>query len=174
MSRLLFYWRGKLSMEVDVNLKHYQKINVLIWGSIISFVLILTFLGYSLDRSDSMSPVESTAQINQIMFLFAVIIAFGILFFKRSLFHPRKIIEKLSDQSPGEKISQALARLRKNYIIVWAMGETIGIIGFINYMITIDVQYLLVFSVVSIYSILINMPRISLAEMCVNLVKENQ
>lgn len=161
-------------MDVNVNLKNYQKINVLIWGSIITFVLILTFLGYFLDRSGSMATLENAAQINQIMFLAAVIIAFGILFFKRSLFHPRKIIEKLLDQSPVQKINQALARLRKNYIIVWAMGETIGIIGFINYMITLDIQYLLVFSVVSIYSILINMPRIALAEMCVDLVKENQ
>jgi hypothetical protein len=161
-------------MEVEVNLKNYQKTNVLIWVSIISFVIILTFLGYFLDQLGSMLPAQSAAQINQAMFLLAVVIAFGILFFKRSLFNPKKIIENPLDQSPDEKVSQALTRLRRNYIMVWAMGETIGIIGFINYMITVDAQYLLVFSVVSIYSILINMPRISLAEMCVNLVKENQ
>ncbi len=73
-----------------------------------------------------------------------------------------------------EKIDFTLARLRRNYVIVWAMGETIGIVGFVNYMVTIDIQYLLVFSVVSIYSILINMPRVSIAESCLALVEENQ
>ena len=57
--------------------------------------------------------------------------------------------------------------------IVWALGEAIGIIGFINYMLTINHQYLLVFSVVSVYSILINMPRLVVAEKCIELVKEN-
>ena len=54
------------------------------------------------------------------------------------------------------------------------MGEAIGVIGFVNYMVTADIQYLLVFSVVSIYSILINMPRISVAESCVEFVNEKQ
>ena len=161
-------------METEGNLKQYQKINVLIWVSIISFVIILTFLGYFLDSLGTMLPAQSALQINQVLFLLAVVIAFGILFFKRSLFNPKKIIVSALDQSLQGKIDQTLAKLRRNYIIVWAMGESIGIIGFINYMVTIDIQYLLVFSVVSVYSILINMPRISVAERCVELVKENQ
>jgi len=161
-------------MGSDINLKQYQKTNILIWVSIISFVIILTLLGYFLDRSGSMMPAQSAAQINQVMFLLAVVIAFGILFFKRSLFNPNRIVDDSLDRSTAEKVNQTLTGLRRNYVIVWALGETIGIIGFINYMITIDTQYLLVFSVVSIYSILINMPRISLAERCVDLVRENQ
>lgn len=160
-------------MEADVNIQQYHRINILIWVSIISFVIILTLLGYFLDSSGTMLPAQNALQINQILFLLAVIIAFGILFLKRSLFNPKKIIVSALDQSLQEKIDQTLAKLRRNYIIVWAMGEIIGIIGFINYMVTVDVQYLLVFSVVSIYSILINMPRISIAESCVDLVKEN-
>jgi hypothetical protein len=121
-----------------------------------------------------MLPAQHSAQINQVMFLLAVVIAFGILFFKRSLFNPKKIIDSLFEKSLSEKIDIVLSIIRRNYIIVWVMGETIGIIGFINYMVTIDTQYLLVFAVVSIYSILINMPRIDIAERCVELVKENQ
>jgi uncharacterized membrane protein YedE/YeeE len=121
----------------------------------------------------TLRPVENAAQINQIMFLLAVVIAFGILFFKRSLFHPKKLIENTYETSLAEKSTAALAKLRKNYIIVWAMGEAIGILGFINYILTADFQYLLVFAVVSIYSILINLPRINVAERCVELVEEN-
>jgi hypothetical protein len=140
-------------MEENVNIKQYQRTNVLIWVSILSFVIILTLLAYLLDTSSAMLPANNAAQINQVMFLLAVVIAFGILFFKRSLFNPRKIIDSPIGKSPSDKVEFVLAKLRRNYIIVWAMGETIGIIGFINYMITVDIQYLFVFSVVSIYSI---------------------
>ena len=160
-------------METDDNLKQFHRTNVIIWVSILSFVIILTALAYILDRTNTMLPVQEAAQINQVMFLLAVIIAFGILFFKRSLFNPKKIIESPFEKSLPEKMDLVLSKLRKNYIIVWAMGETIGIIGFINYIFTVDIQYLLVFAVVGIYSILINMPRITVAARCIELVKEN-
>jgi MFS family permease len=160
-------------MENDENIKQYHRMNVIFWGSILSFVVILTVLGYILDSLNTLRPVQNAAQVNQIMFLLAVVIAFGILFFKRSLFNPKKLIDTPFEKPLPEKINLVLAKLRKNYIIVWAMGETIGIIGFVNYILTVDIQYLLVFSVVSIYSILINLPRIAIAKRCVELVKEN-
>jgi hypothetical protein len=159
-------------MENDKGLKQYHKVNVLIWGSILVFVIILTLLAYFLDSMNSLQPVENAVQINQILFLIAVILAFSILFFKRSLFNPNKLIEIPFEKSLEEKTSLVLAKLRKNYIIVWAMGEAIGILGFVNYILTADIQYLLVFVVVSAYSILINIPRIAVAERCVELVKE--
>jgi hypothetical protein len=160
-------------METDDDVTQYHRTNVLIWVSILLFVIILTVIAYVLNSSETMLPEQETAQINQVLFLLAVIIAFGILFFKRSLFNPSKIIEAPSDQSLPQKINLALSKLRRNYVIVWALGEAIGIIGLINYMLTINHQYLLVFSVVSVYSILINMPRVVVAEKCIELVKEN-
>lgn len=161
-------------MEENGILQQYHRINILIWGAIISFVIILTLLGYFLDSSNTMFPAESAAQVNQVLFLMAVVIAFGILLFKRSLFNPKKLANSPIEMTLQEKTDLVLARLRRNYVIVWAMGETIGVIGFVNYMVTTDIQYLLVFSVVSIYSILINMPRQSVAESCMELIKEKQ
>jgi len=160
-------------MEENGKIQQFHRTNVLIWVAIISFVIILTLLAYFLESTNTMLPAENAAQVNQVLFLMAVVIAFGILFFKRSLFNLRKIVESPFEKSLPEKIDFVLTRLRRNYVIVWAMGETIGVIGFVNYMITIDIQYLLVFTVVSIYSILINMPRISVAESCMELAKEN-
>jgi hypothetical protein len=160
-------------MENDEGLKQYHKVNVLMWGSILVFIIILTLLAYFLDSMNTLQPVENAVQINQILFLIAVILAFGILFFKRSLFNPKKLIETPFEKSLEEKTNLVLAKLRKNYIIVWAMGEAIGILGFVNYILTADLQYLFVFVVVSAYSILINIPRIAVAERCIELVTEN-
>jgi hypothetical protein len=174
-SRFVGYKIGvRLNMEENGKIIQYHRTNILIWGAIVSFVIILTLLAYYLDSSNTLLPAESAAQVNQVLFLMAVVIAFGILFLKRSLFNPKKIIESPIEKPPPEKIDFVLARLRRNYVIVWAMGEIIGVIGFVNYMVTVDIQYLLVFTVVSIYSILINMPRISVAESCMELAKENQ
>jgi hypothetical protein len=160
-------------MENDEGLNQYHRINVFLWISILFFVVILTLLAYFFDSMDTLRPMENATQINQIMFLIAVVIAFGILFFKRSLFNPKKLIEIPNEKSIEEKSGLVLAKLRKNYIIVWAMGETIGILGFVNYILTTDLQYLLVLSVVSIYSLLINLPRLAVAERYVKLVREN-
>lgn len=160
-------------MENDEGLKQYHRINVFLWVSILFFVVILTLLAYFFDSMDTLRPMENAAQINQIMFLIAVVIAFGILFFKRSLFNPKKLIGIPNEKSIEEKSGLVLAKLRKNYIIVWAMGETIGILGFVNYILTTDLQYLLVLAVVSIYSLLINLPRLAVAERFVELVREN-
>ena len=160
-------------MENDEDLKQYHKINVILWGSILIFVIILTLLAYFFDSMNTLRALEGAAQINQIMFLIAVVLAFGILFFKRSLFNPKRIIETPFEKSLEEKTNLVLSKLRRNYIIVWAMGEAIGILGFVNYIMTTDLQYLLVFSVVSVYSIIINIPRIAIAERCIELVKEN-
>ena len=141
--------------------------------TVIVFIAILTLLAFVLDSSRVFLPTDNAAQINQVMFLIAVVIAFVILFFKRSLFIPGKIVDISFEKSLSEKVDIILMRIRKNYIIVWALGEAIGIIGFVNYIFTVDRQYFLVFAVVSIYSILINMPRIALAERCVELLQEN-
>lgn len=161
-------------MESENTIKEFHRFNVLIWTAIIVSVVILSVIAFILDNSQMFVPVSNAIQINQIMFLIAVVIAFAILFFKRSLFIPGKLVNIPSEIINPEKFKIVLSRIRKNYIIVWALGEAIGVIGFINYILTADRQYLYVFALVSIYSILINIPRIAFVERCLDLVEGNQ
>jgi hypothetical protein len=131
-------------------------------------------LTYILDESKVFVPVDNAVQFNQVMFLIAVALAFAILFFKRSLFIPGKIVDVSPEKTSPQKSELVLIQLRKNYIIVWTLGEAICIIGFINYIFTVDFQHFLVFAVVSLYSVLINMPRIAIAEKCMELIQENK
>ncbi len=161
-------------MKSNGNLKEFQRSSVLIWAAIITSVIILSVLAFVLDESEAFVPVNSAVQINQVMFLIAVALAFAILFFKRSLFIPGKIVDIPPEKPFPQRTELVLMRLRKNYIIVWALGEAICIIGFINYIFTVDFQHFLVFAVVSLYSVLINMPRIAIAEKCMELIQENE
>ncbi len=160
-------------MESENTIKEFHRFNVVIWTAIIVSVVILNVIALILDNSRLFVPVSNAIQINQIMFLIAVVIAFAILFFKRSLFIPGKLVNIPSETTNPEKFKIVLSRIRKNYIIVWALGEAIGVIGFINYILTADRQYLYVFAIVSIYSILINIPRIEFVKRCLDLVEEN-
>lgn len=160
-------------MASENSIKEFHRINVIIWIAIIASVLTITIIAFILDNSQVFIPVSDAVLINQIMFLIAVVIAFAILFFKRSLFVPGKLVNISSDVPESEKHTIVLSRVRKNYILVWALGETIGVLGFINYVLTADRQYLYVFAVVSLYSILINIPRQELIQRCLNLIGEN-
>ncbi len=161
-------------MESNKRLKEFHRTSVLLWVAIITSVIILSVLTFVFDESGMFVMVDNAVGINQMMFLIAVALAFAILFFKRSLFIPSKIVDVSPEKTSPQKFELVLMRLRKNYIIVWALGEAICIIGFINYIFTVDFQHFLVFAVVSLYSVLINMPRLAIAEKCMELIQENK
>ena len=52
------------------------------------------------------------------------------------------------------------------------MAELICLLGFFNYIMLADIQNYLIFAVVSIYSLLINMPREALAIQSMKMLKE--
>ena len=153
-------------MDEEQSLQNFHRINITIWIAIISFIIILTLVAFLIDSSDTLKPIEGADLINQIIFILAVVLASAILFFKRSLFMPAKILKKIGSKPGSEQKDLCLKRLRINYLIVWAMGEAICVLGFVNYIFTVDRQYFLVFAVVGLYSVLINMPRMSLLENC--------
>ena len=153
-------------MEDEQLIKNAHRINLTIWIAIISFIVVLTMITFFIDSMSPIQPVEGANQINQFAFLLAVVLAFAILIFKRTLFMPEKILAKYKHESAELLTTLCLNQIRKNYIIEWAMGEAICILGFVNYILTANRQYFLVFAVVSIYSVLINMPRIALLKRC--------
>ena len=156
------------------DLKVFHRSLIFIWVAIISSVVIITLLAFTMQTMNVVTATPQAEAINQILFLIAVAIAFAILFFKRSLFLPEKIISTLPDNSPAVKTDFVLMRLRRNYITVWALGEAIALLGFIDYIFTGNNQYFLVYTVVSVYSVLVNMPRLIIAEKCIELIMETE
>ena len=159
-------------MEQDQLIKEFHRTNVIIWVAIIVTVLFMGIIIFVIDDMKIFKPVNDAAQINQIIFFIAVVIAFAILFLKRSLFLPDKILSKIPKQPLPDMINQCLAQIRKNYILVWGLGESIGVLGFVNYVLTADLQYFMVFAIVGVYSILINIPRIALPINCLDRIQE--
>jgi hypothetical protein len=150
----------------------FNKTNVILWGAILTGIVILSIIVFVLDQSQTFTPIPVAQNVNQILFIVAVIFAFGILILKRSIFSPHKIIAYAVKMTNEEKTRIVLARIRRNYIVVWAMAEVICLIGFLNYIFTVNFQAYLVFAIVSIYSVIINFPRQNLANQCIEQLAE--
>ncbi len=137
-----------------------HKKNIFLWIIILIGMLILVAVVYILDALVLLMPVPDSGQIGQILFIGAVFLAGAILVLKRSIFLPEKVVGRIPAGLAKEEQSGALlARIQVNYIIVWALGEAILIIGFVNYILTTDFSNFLIFAIVGIYSLLINIPR---------------
>lgn len=150
----------------------FNKTNVILWGAILTGIVILSIIVFILDQSQTFTPIPVARNVNQILFIVAVIAAFGILILKRSIFLPHKIVAYAVKNNNEDKTQIILNRIRRNYILVWALAEVICLIGVFNYIFTVNFQTYLVFAIVSIYSVVINFPRQNLADQCIEQLAE--
>jgi len=153
-------------------MQNYHKSNMTLWGAVVSGVVILSIVVYYLDSSASVAPIPESQDVAQMMFIAAVIFAIAILFLKRTVLSPVKIIKGAKELPEEQVLPFVVNRIRRNYILIWAMAELIALLGFFNYIILADFQNYLIFAVVSIYSLVVNMPREALLKQSLELVKE--
>jgi hypothetical protein len=154
------------------DLKIFHKTNVFIWATIIAAMIVLSLVVFILDQQKSFVPIPEAVGVSKILFIVAVVLAFGILILKRTAFLPQKIVSRTVKKAAEDKTRIILNIIRRNYIVVWAVAELICLIGFITYIFTVNFQSYLIFAVVGIYSVLINFPRQYLAEGCIERLAE--
>ena len=150
----------------------YHKTNLTLWGAVVSSVIILSIVVFMMDSNGDLESVAEAASLGQAFFISAIILAAGILFLKRTIFSPGRLINKLHSLPETEREAELYRKLRRNYLVIWAMAELICFIGFFYFIVIGDVQNYLIFAVVSIYSLMINMPREGLIYQCLELLKE--
>ncbi len=155
------------------NIEKFNKNNFIIWITILLGMMIMCIVTYVLDSSQTFIPVQETKQVKNVLFLMALILAISILFLKRSVFVSKKIVEKLQSASNENREQLLLARLRKNYIIVWILGEMILFLGFIEFVFIVDFNSFLIYAVVGLYAVVINFPRRALVAKSLELLSES-
>jgi uncharacterized membrane protein YdcZ (DUF606 family) len=143
-----------------INLESYQKVNLILWIAILSGIIILTVIALLLNKFQPFQEDFNLPLITEILFGMAIVIAIAILVLKRSIFRLDKIVVTGSGLLPIEtQVNYVLAQLRRNYIILWALAEAIGTIGFVYYIITSNLHNYLLCALVSIFSLASNFPR---------------
>ena len=153
-------------------MQNFHKTNMTLWGAILAGVIILSLVVFYLDTSSTVTPVLESKDVTQMIFIAAVLLAIAILFLKRTVLAPAKIIKNARNLSDEQAKLFVFNKIRRNYIIIWALAEIICVLGFFNYILLVDLQNYLIFAVVSIYSLLVNMPREALIIQSLDLLKE--
>jgi hypothetical protein len=144
---------------MSVTIESYQKTNRIIWVAISSGIILLTVIILVFDNLNLFYAEYNLALISKILFVAAIAAAIAILILKRTVFRLDRILERSSAfTQTGERVNYVLAQLRRNYLILWTLAESIGTIGFVYYIFTADMQNYLLFAAVSIFSLVSNFP----------------
>lgn len=159
--------------ENDV-INNFHKTNMIMWAAVMSAIVIISIISYVFDQMQLIKPVHGFQEWNQIFFIIAVMLAFVILFFKRTFFVPQKIIDRAKKVQQADQVQNVLSSLRRDYIVVWAIGELICILGFVNYILIVQLNNFLIYAVVSLYAVAINIPRIGLVQKCVEVLSSSK
>jgi hypothetical protein len=158
----------------DFNPENYYKTNLIIWSSIILGMVVLIGITYYLDQTNSFEPIEYALEVKNILFILILISALAILFLKRSFLDFQKIYDKIKGTQSSDTKMAFFSKLRSNYIIIWAIAESIIMIGFVEYILLCDFQSFMLYSIIGLYAIGINYPRKSLFDKHLQLLVENE
>ena len=158
----------------NFNPENYYKTNLMIWMAIIIGMLILIGLTYFLDQSNTFEPMTETIKVKNILFALILISALAVLFLKRSFLDFNKIYDKVQSVERQQIESAFFNKLKSNYIIIWAICESIIVLGFVEYILLCDFQSFLLYAVIGLYAIGINFPRRSLFEKHLELLAEKE
>lgn len=154
--------------------ENYYKTNLIIWLAIIFGMLILIGITYFLDLSNTFEPLAETLEVKNVLFALILISALAVLFLKRSFLDFDKIYSKIQTVDSEEKKSTFFNKLKSNYIIIWAISESIIIVGFVEYVLICDYQSFLLYAVIGLYAIAVNFPKKSLFEKYLELLAEKE
>lgn len=153
-------------------IEEFHKKLFIIWAAILSGMVILFVVIFVFDRSQVFTPIENPLKVKNVLFTVAIVMAVGILFLKRVVFQPQKIAEKIKASAPENPEKSLLNRLRNNYIIVWAMGETILFLGFIEYIFITNFESFIIYAFVGLYAVIINLPQKNFIQKNLELLNE--
>jgi len=156
-----------ISVTMAMDVYQYYKTNLIIWISILSGVVVLMVMVVAMNYGQFLYEYNFTALASEGIYILAIGLACTILFLKRSVFRLDKILDRGSVLATViEKKNYIFSQLRRNYIIIWVLSEILGILGFIFYLFTSDLRNSILFSAVSIFSLVTNFPSKRMIRIC--------
>ncbi len=148
----------------NFNPENYYKTNLIIWLAIIVGMIMLIVATYFFDQNNIFQPLAESVELKNVLFALILISALAVLLLKRSFLDFDKVYSKIDSANNQEKKSIYFNKLRTNYIIIWAISESIIIIGFVEYVLICDYQSFLLYAVIGLYAIAVNFPKKSIFE----------
>ncbi|MEJ2054575.1 MAG: hypothetical protein P8X42_11705 [Calditrichaceae bacterium] len=166
------------------------RINKVLWFAILADVIILAVIAFALEYFKVLTTpaLHSFKTFNDISLIIVIVLLFAIMYMKRSFLFPSKIVQKAKnsdlpmDESgmadvwdefgeEGKLLFRVLMLLRRYFMIIWSFANLIVILGFILYILSLNLNNFLIYGVVGLYSLVINFPRFTIIENCYYQIK---
>ncbi|MBN2425360.1 MAG: hypothetical protein JXR46_02355 [Calditrichaceae bacterium] len=173
--------------------RQLHRVNRLLWLSILSGIIILNVVAFIFHEFRLISPpyLTNLALFLNLLLIIALILLFLVIYIKRNYLTPEKLVERarvrnLQITSPdvddlvknlGEKavwLLKAMIIMRRYFMVIWSIANLIVLIGFISYIITLNLETFFIYSIVGLYSLAINFPRFALIESCYHRIDINE
>ena len=154
--------------------ENYYKTNLIIWVAIIIGMMILIGVKYFLEQSNTFQPISEILEVKNVLFALILISALTVLFLKRSFLDFNKVYAKVESLAASDRKSAYFNRLRTNYIIIWAVSESIILLGFVEFVLLVKYSSFKWFALIGLYSIAINYPKKSLFKKHLELLAEKE
>jgi hypothetical protein len=160
-------------MAMDVY--QYYKTNLIIWISILAGVVVLMMMVLVMNYGQFFYEYNNTALASEVIYILALSLACIILFLKRSVFRLDKLLDRGSVLATvAERKNYVFSQLRRNYIIIWVLSEILGILGFIFYLFSSDLRNSILFTAVSIFSLVTNFPSKRTIRICLENINPSE
>ena len=167
-----------MEQEFRDKVRRIYRLNRTLWiatiigmGFLNLFVLLFNYFGIIMEPS-----VENVVNVDNLIMGVILMLAFLILYLKKTYLSPKKLIEraKIKDLSivpddvrdllhefgdEGNTMAKALIILRRYHMVIWSIANLITILAFIDYIVALRFQSFWIYSAVAIYSMVINFPR---------------
>ena len=166
-------------------LRRILRIYQFLWGCILLgmiglVILVFIFKNLGVFTEPAVSDVQ---MLDNVTFIIAILLVFLIFYLKRNYLSPKKMIERAENRDinigsgevanfvqefgkEADLLAKILIIMRRYYMIIWSIADLIVLIGFLVYILGLQFQTFLIYSVIGLYSMAVNFPRFSIIERC--------
>ncbi len=146
----------------------------LIWGAILFTMLSLVVFSLVIfyAQPDLINPLGDYRLLDQGIMTAVLIVAIVIFLIKRNLFVPEKIVTALKTKTEDRtKIRTACMMTGRKYqLIIWVLSEAIGLLAFILFLLSGNLELFGIYMLVGVYVLAVNFPTGRFLDRCETLL----
>jgi hypothetical protein len=172
-------------MEKDFRdkVRRIYRLNRMLWIAIFSGMLLLNLFVVIFDYYGIVSgpSVKNIANFDNLTMGIILMLTVLILYVKRNYLQPKKIVERAKKKdlsiipddvrdllqefgSEGDIMAKSLLILRRYFMLIWSLANLIIILAFVDYIVALTYQSFWIYSIVGLYSMVINFPKFDTIE----------
>lgn len=146
----------------------------LIWGAVlftmISLALFALMIFYG--QPNLITPLEDYRVVDQVIMTAVLLMAIAVFLIKRNLFVAEKIVNTLKTKTEDRKKIRTACMMtgRKYQLIIWVLSEAIGLLAFILFVLSGNLELFGIYMLVGIYVLAVNFPTGRFLDRCETLL----